>query len=115
MDFQVDIDVSEEHTASIFRAALPPEDQRRPVQRLENLKSHQYNVWLIICLYRKPSVTERHVCLQKILFILRIGLLIVIFILNWSHPGRALPSGKGPRYPLDKRWGGPQSRSGCRG
>jgi hypothetical protein len=29
-----------------------------------------------------------------------------------SRPGRALPTGKGPRYPLDRRLGGPQSRSG---
>jgi hypothetical protein len=32
-----------------------------------------------------------------------------------SRPGRALPPGKGPRYPLDRRLGGPQSRSGHRG
>jgi hypothetical protein len=32
-----------------------------------------------------------------------------------SHPGRALPPGKEPRYPLYRRLGGPQSRSGCRG
>jgi hypothetical protein len=32
-----------------------------------------------------------------------------------SRPGRALPPGKEPRYPLDRRLGGPQSRSGCRG
>jgi hypothetical protein len=29
-----------------------------------------------------------------------------------SHPGRALAPGKGPRYPLYRRLGGPQSRSG---
>jgi hypothetical protein len=33
-----------------------------------------------------------------------------------SRPGRALyPRGKDPRYPLDRRLGGPQSRSGHRG
>jgi hypothetical protein len=32
-----------------------------------------------------------------------------------SHPGCALPPGKEPRYPLDRRLGGPQSRSGHRG
>jgi hypothetical protein len=32
-----------------------------------------------------------------------------------SRPGRALPPGKGPRYPLYRRLGGPQSRSGHRG
>jgi hypothetical protein len=32
-----------------------------------------------------------------------------------SRPGRALPPGKDPRYPLDRRLGGPQSRSGRRG
>jgi hypothetical protein len=32
-----------------------------------------------------------------------------------SRPGRALPPGKEPRYPLDRRLGGPQSRSGRRG
>jgi hypothetical protein len=31
-----------------------------------------------------------------------------------SRPGRALPSGKGPRYPLYRRLGGPQNRSGHR-
>jgi hypothetical protein len=29
-----------------------------------------------------------------------------------SRPGRALPPGKDPRYPLARRLGGPQSRSG---
>jgi hypothetical protein len=32
-----------------------------------------------------------------------------------SRPGLALPRGKDPRYPLDRRLGGPQSRSGHRG
>jgi hypothetical protein len=32
-----------------------------------------------------------------------------------SRPGRALLPRKGPRYPLDRRLGGPQSRSGHRG
>jgi hypothetical protein len=32
-----------------------------------------------------------------------------------SRPGRALGPGKGPRYPLYRRLGGPQSRSGHRG
>jgi len=32
-----------------------------------------------------------------------------------SRPGRALPRGKDPRYPLDRRLGGLQSRSGRRG
>jgi hypothetical protein len=32
-----------------------------------------------------------------------------------SRPGRVLPQGKGPRYPLYRRLGGPQSRSGHRG
>jgi hypothetical protein len=32
-----------------------------------------------------------------------------------SRPGRALPWGKDPRYPLYRRLGGPQSRSGHRG
>jgi hypothetical protein len=32
-----------------------------------------------------------------------------------SRPGRALPRGKDPRYPLDRRLDGPQSRSGHRG
>jgi hypothetical protein len=32
-----------------------------------------------------------------------------------SRPGRALAPGKGPRYPLDTRLGGPQSWSGHRG
>jgi hypothetical protein len=32
-----------------------------------------------------------------------------------SRPGRALPRGKDPRYPLYRRLGGPQSRSGHRG
>jgi hypothetical protein len=32
-----------------------------------------------------------------------------------SRPGRAVPSGKGPHYPLYRRLGGPQSRSGHRG
>jgi hypothetical protein len=32
-----------------------------------------------------------------------------------SRPGRALPRGKDPQYPLDRRLGGPQSRSGHRG
>jgi hypothetical protein len=31
-----------------------------------------------------------------------------------SRPGRALPRGKDPRNPLDRRLGGPQSRSGRR-
>jgi hypothetical protein len=31
-----------------------------------------------------------------------------------SRPGRALPRGKDPRYPLYRRLGGPQSRSGHR-
>jgi len=31
-----------------------------------------------------------------------------------SRPGRALPPGKDPRCPLDRRLGGPQSRSGHR-
>jgi hypothetical protein len=31
-----------------------------------------------------------------------------------SRPGRALPSGKGPRYTLDRRLGGPQCRLGRR-
>jgi hypothetical protein len=31
-----------------------------------------------------------------------------------SRPGRALPRGKDPRYPLDRRPGGPQSRSGLK-
>jgi hypothetical protein len=38
--------------------------------------------------------------------------------MEWSatRPGRALPPGKGPpRYPLYRRLGGPQSRSGHRG
>jgi hypothetical protein len=36
---------------------------------------------------------------------------------EWSAslPGRALPRGKDPQYPLYRRLGGPQSRSGCRG
>jgi hypothetical protein len=36
---------------------------------------------------------------------------------KWSgrRPGRALPPGKGPRYPLYRRLGMPQSRSGHRG
>jgi hypothetical protein len=36
---------------------------------------------------------------------------------EWSapRPGRALLPGKGPRYPLYRRLGGPQSRSGHRG
>jgi hypothetical protein len=36
---------------------------------------------------------------------------------EWSAPrtGRALPRGKDPRYPLYRRLGGPQSRSGHRG
>jgi hypothetical protein len=35
---------------------------------------------------------------------------------DWSasRPGRALPPGKWPRYPLYRRLGGPQSRSGQR-
>jgi hypothetical protein len=32
-----------------------------------------------------------------------------------SHPGRALAPGKGRPYPLYRRLGGPQSRSGHRG
>jgi hypothetical protein len=32
-----------------------------------------------------------------------------------SRPGRALAPGKDPRYPLDRKLGGPQSRSGHRG
>jgi hypothetical protein len=32
-----------------------------------------------------------------------------------SRPGRALPRGKDPRYPLHSRLGGPQSWSGPRG
>jgi hypothetical protein len=32
-----------------------------------------------------------------------------------SRPGRALPLGKDPGTPLDRRLGGPQSRSGHRG
>jgi hypothetical protein len=32
-----------------------------------------------------------------------------------SRPGRALPRGKDPRYPLYRTEGGPQSRSGHRG
>jgi hypothetical protein len=32
-----------------------------------------------------------------------------------SRPGRALPTGKDPRYTLYRRLGGPQSRSGHRG
>jgi hypothetical protein len=32
-----------------------------------------------------------------------------------SRPGRSLPRGKDPRYPLYRRLGGPQSRSGHRG
>jgi hypothetical protein len=32
-----------------------------------------------------------------------------------SRPGRALPRVKDPRYPLYRRLGGPQSRSGHRG
>jgi hypothetical protein len=32
-----------------------------------------------------------------------------------SRPGRVLPPWKGPRYPLDRRLGGPQSWSGHRG
>jgi hypothetical protein len=32
-----------------------------------------------------------------------------------SRPGRSLPPVKGPRYPLYRRLGGPQSRSGHRG
>jgi hypothetical protein len=32
-----------------------------------------------------------------------------------SRPGRSLPSGKDPRYPLYRRLGGPQSCSGHRG
>jgi hypothetical protein len=35
--------------------------------------------------------------------------------LSAPRPGRALPPGKGPRYLLDRRLGGPQSRSGHRG
>jgi hypothetical protein len=31
-----------------------------------------------------------------------------------SRPGRALPPGKVPRYPLDRRLGGPESRSAHR-
>jgi hypothetical protein len=31
-----------------------------------------------------------------------------------SHPGHASPRGKDPRYPLDRRLGGTQSRSGHR-
>jgi hypothetical protein len=36
---------------------------------------------------------------------------------KWSAllPGRFTPRGKSPRYQLDRRWGGPQSRSGRRG
>jgi hypothetical protein len=36
---------------------------------------------------------------------------------EWSalRPGRALPRGKDPRYPLYRRLGGSQSRSGHRG
>jgi hypothetical protein len=36
---------------------------------------------------------------------------------EWSplHPGRFTPQGKSPWYPLDRRLGGPQSRSGRRG
>jgi hypothetical protein len=30
-------------------------------------------------------------------------------------PAALYPRGKGPRYPLDRRLGGPQSRSGHRG
>jgi hypothetical protein len=30
-------------------------------------------------------------------------------------PAALYPGGKDPRYPLDRRLGGPQSRSGCRG
>jgi hypothetical protein len=32
-----------------------------------------------------------------------------------SHPSRALPPGKEPRHPLDRRLGGPQSWSGNKG
>jgi hypothetical protein len=32
--------------------------------------------------------------------------------LSASHPGRITPQGKSSRYPLDRRLGGPQSRSG---
>jgi hypothetical protein len=31
-----------------------------------------------------------------------------------SRPGRFTPGGKSPRYPLDRGFGGPQSRSGQR-
>jgi hypothetical protein len=43
---------------------------------------------------------------------------LALDVCEWSasRPGRALaPGGKGPRYPLDRRLGGPQSRSGHRG
>jgi hypothetical protein len=33
--------------------------------------------------------------------------------LSASRPCRFIPGGKKPRYPLDKRLGGPQSRFGC--
>jgi hypothetical protein len=32
-----------------------------------------------------------------------------------SHPGHALPQGKDPQYPLDRRLGGLQSHTECRG
>jgi hypothetical protein len=32
-----------------------------------------------------------------------------------SRPGRPLPPGKDPRYPLDRRLGGSQSQSGHKG
>jgi hypothetical protein len=32
-----------------------------------------------------------------------------------SRPGRFTPRGKSPQYPLDRRLGGPQGRSGLRG
>jgi hypothetical protein len=35
-------------------------------------------------------------------------------VLSASRPGRDLPPGKGPRYPLDRRLGGSQSWSGHR-
>jgi hypothetical protein len=42
--------------------------------------------------------------------------IIIIGVSGQHHAPAALyPLGKGPRYPLDRRLGGPQSRSGHRG
>jgi hypothetical protein len=115
----------------------PEDSSEHHIRRRENLKSHKLT-WLLQQRQKSYNHVSYTIILQYVLCVQKQSKAVLIppsrlqgerryssfsFLISevdgdeWlaSRPGRALPPGKDPRYPLYRRLGGPQSRSGHRG